>query len=189
MKHVGNENLFDFIGDLEAAYEKAKREGDKALVESLDILELWEEGAETKWLYRIWKALQGDTMSQRESAWMFDWPHVDGEEPNPKYDKPELAVYWYEMAAQADDPVAQCNLGNLYCGERLPQKLWNGKRAVYWREKSAAHKEPHGMRGLAYCLECGKCCKGGRDARRAAALRKEADELLKSKGENENGQE
>jgi len=182
MKHVGKENLFDFVGDLEEAYETARREGDKSLVESLDILGLWEEGAETKWLYRIWKALQGDTLSQRESAWMFDWPHVDGEEPNPKYDKPELAVYWYEMAAQADDPVAQCNLANIYCGDRLPKGRWNGRRAVYWREKSAANKEPQGMRGLASCLECGNCCEGGRDARRAAALRKEADEIAGAAG-------
>ena len=185
MKKVGNENLFDFIGDLEEAYENAERTGDKKLVESLDILGLWEEGAETKWLYRIWKALQGDTLSQRESAWMFDWPRSDDEGPNPKYDKPELAAYWYEMAAQADDPVAQCNVANLYCGERLPKKLWNGKRAVYWREKSAAHKEPNGMRGLAYCLECGKCCPHGEDLARARALRAEADEISKKrKGES-----
>lgn len=189
MKRVGKENLFDFVGDLEEAYEKAEREGDKALVESLDIIGLWEEDAETKWLYRIWKALQGDTESQRMSGWMFDWPRGDGEEPDSKSDKPELAVYWYEMAARADDPDAQCLLANLYSGDRLPRELWNGKLAVRWYEKSAAHKIPYGMLGLARCLECGRCCDGGRDAHRAAALREEAHEILKAKGEDDDGQE
>lgn len=185
MKKIGNEGLFDFIGDLEDAYERAKASSDTKLTQSLDILGLWEESAESKWLYRVWKALKGDTIQQREAAWMFDWPRNDDETPNEKYDKPELAVYWYEMAAQAGDPVAQCNLSNLYCGDRLPEDKWNGKRAVYWREKSAEQKEPNGMLGLASCLECGKCCKGGADVKRAKALRKEAKEIAEAMKEKE----
>lgn len=173
MKKVGKEELYDFIGDLEEAYEEAERLGDDKLTQTLDILGLWNEGAPSKWLYRVWKAVRGDTLDQRETAWVFDRLSDEEQEPS-EYDRPELAAYWYEKAAKVGDPVAQCNLANIYCC-----RLWNGKRAVYWREKAAAQKEPHAMRGLAYCLECGICCEGGADPQRAATLRREADEILR----------
>ena len=46
-------------------------------------------------------------------------------------------------------------------------------------EKAAEQKYPGGLRGLAYCLECGKCCQGCADVVRAKALRDEADLLEK----------
>ena len=136
-----------------------------------------------KYYIRLWRAVKGEIEALRETAWMFDW-HTDKNKPsNRDFDNIKVAVFWYEQAAKRGDSIAQCNVANIYCSSKSPP--WNGKRAVYWREKSAAQKQPNGMRGLAYCLECGHCCQGGMDKARATALRKEADEIQAARGEKD----
>ena len=179
---------FDYISDLQDSYEAAQAEGDTNLVRTLDILGLWNEDAEPRWLRRVWWALQDDGNAQSRMGWMFDWSDESPVQVDRDFNNPELAVYWYEKAAKNGVAAAQCNLANLYCGSRLPKDKWNGKLAVYWREQSAAQKEPNGMRGLAHCLTCGRCCEGGCDYNRAGALFREAAEIEKARQESEKGE-
>ena len=177
----GAEGAFDLYGDLEAAYEKAKKDGCAEIVETLDAFGLWNEDEQVsaKFMLRAWWAINGDTVQQRELAWCFDWVGSEPEEErDPRYDKPHLAVYWYDKAARAGDAMAQNNLANIYCSEG--GALWNGRLGIHWYEKAAAQKLPTAMRGLARCLRCGKCRKGGGDPVRAKSLLAEADKIEKT---------
>jgi len=176
--------IFDLYGDLEDAYDRAERDGMREVVQTLDAFGIWEEGGHPPiWIMkRALLAIKGDPDEQAKLAWCFDWRNEPEEERNHRYDNPRLAVYWYERAAEAGVASAQCDVANIYCFAD-DEKLWNGPRAVYWREKAAAQKHPDGLRGLAYCLECGKCCQGGSDVARAKMLRDEAD--LRSQANSE----
>ena len=179
--------IFDLYGDLEDAYDKAERDGMREVVQTLDAFGVWDEGGHPPiWIMkRALLAIKGDPNEQEELAWCFDWRNELKEERNHRYDNPRLAAYWYERAAEAGVASAQCHVANIYCFAD-DKKLWNGPRAVYWREKAAAQKYPEGLRGLAYCLECGKCCRGGADVARAKRLRDEADLRFQADSNEEN---
>lgn len=174
---------FDLYGDLEIAYEEAAKNGAAEITETLDAFGLWDDDNQVpaKFMLRAWRAINGDVAQQRELAWCFDWIGSKSKRRHDqRYDKPHLAVYWYEMAAKAGDVLAQNNLANIYCAER--GELWNGRRGIYWYEKAAAQKLPSAMRGLARCLGCGRCRKDGADPIRARAL---LDEIAAIKQSNE----
>ena len=133
-------------------------------------------------MFCAWQAINGDVAQQRELAWCFDWSSEPQEERNRRFDRPRLAIYWYEKAAEAGDALAQCNVGVIYCSDENVE-MWNGHRGVYWLEKAAAQKVPEAMLGLAACLCCGRCCKGGTDLARATALMEEAEKVKHEEGE------
>ena len=175
---------FDLYADLEDAYDKAGKDGETEITETLDAFGLWDESEKlpAKQMLCAWQAINGDVAQQRELAWCFDWSSEPQEERNRRFDRPRLAIYWYEKAAEAGDALAQCNLGCIYCSDE-DVEIWNGHRGVYWREKATAQKVPEAMLGLADCLDCGRCCKGGVDLVRAKALREEAEKVKREKGE------
>lgn len=168
---------FDLYGDLERAYEEALKKGDAEITETLDAFGLWDDDqVPAKFMLRAWWAINGNVAQQREIAWCFDWVGSKSKQGyDTRYDRPHLAVYWYERAAKAGDALAQNNLANIYCSEG--GELWDGRRGIYWYEKAAAQKLLPAMRGLARCLECGKCRKEGADTIRAKALQDEIAEV------------
>ena len=171
---------FDLYGDLEDAYDEADRDGDVEITATLDTFGLWDEKPRTgpAFLHKIWRALKGDVEAQADVGHAFYWTDHDPDETREKYkwlDKPELAIYWYERAAEAGYGSAQVDLGCLYCPDLLPHsELVNGRFARHWWEEAAAQKLPAGMLGLARCLRCGKCCCCNHDVARAEALEAEA---------------
>ena len=181
-------HVFDLYGDLEDAYEKAKACGETEIVDTLDAFGLWDDRDQVpaKFFLRAWHAISGNASQQRELAWCFD---RDGGKPkgerNPCYDRPQLAIFWYEKAAKAGDALAQNNLAHIYCTED-DMELWDGRLGAFWYEKAAAQKLPEGMRGLARCLECGMCLKDGADPARAKALFVEAEAI--ERGRREEGE-
>ena len=178
-----NEAPFDLFGDLEDAYDDADREGNAELVDTLDTFGLWNEKpyCTSSWMYKIWCAIKGDVAAQADVGHAFYWSDHDPKETREEYkwlDKPELAIYWYKLAAEAGYDYAQSNLACLYCPDLLPySECMIGRFARYWWEESAAQKLPCGMRGLAKCLKCGKCSCCDRDIPRAEALKAEADRI------------
>ena len=116
---------FDLHGDLEDAYDKVEREGRTEVTETLDTFGIWQERPKCNeaFLHKIWRALQGDAEAQSDVGHAFYWTDHDPEETRQEYkwlDKPELAIYWYELAAEAGLGVAQVDLGCLYCPDLLP---------------------------------------------------------------------
>ena len=174
---------FDLFGDLEDAYDKADHEGNVELVDTLDTFGLWDEkpNGTRSWMYKIWRAIKGDVEAQADVGHAFYWSDHDPRGSRGEYkwlDKPELAIYWYKLAAEAGYGCAQSDLACLYCPDLLPYSEYMiGRFARYWWEESAAQKLPLGMRGLAKCLRCGKCSCCGRDVPRAEALEAEADRI------------
>ena len=171
---------FDLYGDLEDAYDEADRDGDVEITATLDTFGLWDEKPRTgpAFLHKIWRALKDDVEAQADVGHAFYWTDHDPDETREKYkwlDKPELAIYWYERAAEAGYGSAQVDLGCLYCPDLLPHsELVNGRFARHWWEQAAAQKLPDGMLGLARCLRCAKCCCCNHDVARAEALEAEA---------------
>ena len=171
---------FDLHGDLEDAYDEAERDGRTEVTETLDTFGIWQERAKCNeaFLHKIWRAIQGDAEAQADVGRAFYWTDHDPKETREEYkwlDKPELAIYWYELAAEAGFGDAQVDLGCLYCPDLLPYSdLVNGRFARYWWEQAAAQKLPNGLLGLAHCLRCGKCCCCSHDVARAEALEAEA---------------
>ncbi len=177
---------FDLYGDLERDYEEAAKNGSADITETLDAFGLWDDDDQVpaRLMLRAWRAIRGDVAQQRELAWCFDWTGSKSRRRHdPRYDKPHLAVCWYERAAKGGDALAQNNLANIYCSEK--GELWNGRKGIYWYEKAAAQKLLPAMRGLARCLGCGKCRKGGADTIRAKALMDEIAEIEHSGEEAE----
>ena len=79
-------------------------------------------------------------------------------------DKPNLAQYWYGLAAEAGHANSQNYLAALYCPDLEPLNVFKlGRFARRWWEAAAEQKLPNGMRNLARCLKCGKCCCCDRD--------------------------
>ncbi len=180
---------FDLHGDLEDAYDKASREGNVEIAETLDTFGLWDEKprCDFSWMYRIWCALKGDVAAQMDVGHAFYWDDRNPEEMRQKYtwlNKPELAVYWYKLAAEAGCDYAQSDLACLYCPDMDPcdNKFKLGRLARHWWEKAAAQELPCGMFGLAKCLRCGKCSGCDRDIHRAKALDDKAERMKKCQG-------
>ena len=182
---------FDLCGDLEDAYDKADRDGDVEIVETLDTFGIWAErsGCDRSFMHKIWRALKGDVEAQADVGYAFYWHDDVPDDVREKFkwlDKPELAIYWYKLAAEAGYDCAQSDLACLYCPDLPPyrNKFKLGRFARRWWEEAAAQKLPCGMLGLAKCLRCGKCCCCDRDIPRAEALEAEADKIEKT---NEGG--
>ena len=182
--HNTDEVPFDLYGDLEDAYDEADRDGDVEITETLDTFGLWEESprCSRSWMYKIWCALRGDVVAQADVGHAFYWSDHDPDDVREKYkwlDKPELAIYWYGLAAEAGYADAQSDLACLYCPDLIPydNKFKLGRFARRWWEEAAAQRLPCGMLGLAKCLRCGKCCCCDRNIPRAKALEAEADEI------------
>ncbi len=171
---------FDLYGDLEDAYDNAEHDGDVEIVDTLDAFGIWDEQPRfgRSLLHKLWRAIKGDVEAQADIGHAFYWNDYDPEDVHEKYkwmDKPELAIYWYRLAAEAGYDCAQSDLACLYCPELFPyNKFKLGRFARHWWEEAAAKKHPDGMRGLAHCLRCGKCCCCDRDLPRAEALEAEA---------------
>ncbi len=175
---------FDLYGDLEDAYDEADRNGDVEIVATLDTFGLWDEKPKCNhsWMYTMWRALKGDVEAQADVGHAFYWNDHDPDEMREKHkwlDKPELAIYWYKLAAEAGCVDAQSDLACLYCPDLMPynNKFKLGRFARRWWEEAAAQKLPCGMLGLAKCLRCGKCCCCARDIPRAEALEAEAAKI------------
>ena len=108
---------FDLYGDLEDAYDEADRNGDVEIVETLDTFGLWDEKPKCNhsWMHTMWRALKGDVEAQADVGHAFYWNDHDPEDVRETYkwlDKPELAIYWYRLAAEAGYAAAQ----KLPCG-------------------------------------------------------------------------
>jgi TPR repeat protein len=177
---------FDLYGDLEDAYDGAERNGDVEIVKTLDTFGLWDEKprCNRSWMYTMWRALKGDVEAQADVGNAFYWNDYDQDDVREKYkwlDKPLLAIYWYNLAAEKDYAPAQSDLACLYCPNLLPHsKLKIGRFARHWWEEAATHKHSEGLRGLAHCLRCAQCgkeCYCEQDFPRADALEAEADEI------------
>jgi len=174
---------FDLYGDLEDAYDRAERNGDVEVVETLDVFRLWSERPRTggSFLHKIWRALHGDVEAQADVGHAFFWSEDDPSDIREEYkwlDRPELAQYWYSIAAKAGYDCAQNDLAALYCPDLAPLNVFKlGRFARRWWEAAAKQGLPNGMRNLARCLRCGKCCCCDRDVPRANALEAEAERI------------
>ena len=177
---------FDLYGDLWDAYEEAEGNGDVEVVETLDTFGIWNEHpkCDRAFLHKIWRALKGDVAAQADVGHTFYRTDDDPKETQEEYkwlDKPLLAIYWYNLAAEEGYAPAQSDLACLYCPDMLPySKLKIGRFARGWWEEAAAQKYPEGMRGLARCLRCARCgkeCCCEQDFPRADALEAEADSM------------
>ena len=174
---------FDLYGDLEDAYDEAERNGDVEVLETLDVFRLWCERPRTggSFLYKIWRALQGDVDAQADVGHAFFWSENEVGDDRKKcewLDKPNLAQYWYGLAAEAGHANSQNYLAALYCPDLEPLNVFKlGRFARRWWEAAAEQGLPNGMRNLARCLRCGKCCCCDSDVPRAEALEAEADRL------------
>lgn len=164
----------DICAEIVQIYE-ANRQGSD-VVRLVDGSGFWEGEISSVRLALLWRALKGDTAGQREVAWWFDGMNNEEVKDGPN-DQTDLAAKWYAKAARCGDVKALCNLSNIYCSSDRP--LWNGPLAVELREEATARGEPHSMKGLAFCLECGNCCKW--DGRRAAKLKARAERILKER--------
>lgn len=174
---------FDLYGDLEDAYDKAERDGEEKVTETLDVFRLWSERPRTgsDFLYKIWQAMRGDVEAQADVGHAFLWTDDDPSDTREKYkwlDRPGLAQYWYGLAAEAGYDCAQNDLGRLYCPDLEPLGVFKlGRFARGWWEAAAGQGLPDGMFNLARCLRCGKCCCCDRDVARAKALEAEAERM------------
>ena len=171
---------FDLFGDLEDAYDRAEREGNVELAETLDAFGLWDGNAKCtlSWMHKAWRAVNGDVDAQTDLGHAFCWDEYDADAIREKYkwlDRPTLAIYWYTLAAEAGHAEAQNDLARIYCPNLKPYSACKiGRFSRRWREEAAAQKLPEAMRSLAHCLRCGKCCCCPRDLPRADALEAEA---------------
>ena len=177
---------FDIYGDLEDAYNKAERNGDVEVMETLDAFRIWSERPRTTSnlsLHTLLLAIQGDGNAQDDVGYAFFRLEDDIDDNSEEYewlDRPELAQYWYGLAAEDGWPTAQNGLGILYCPKLKPLNVFKlGRLARLWWEVAADNKHTDGMRNLARCLRCGKCFCCDRDVERADALENEACELDK----------
>ena len=174
---------FDLYGDLEDAYDKAERNGDVEVVETLDVFRLWSERprAGGDFLNILLRAIQGDVEAQADVGHAFFWSENEVGDDRKKcewQDRPNLAQYWYGLAAEAGYDCAQNYLAALYCPSLEPLKVFKlGRFARRWWEAAADQGHPNGMRNLARCLRCGKCCCCDRDVPRANALEAEAERI------------
>ena len=175
---------FDLYGDLEDAYDKAERNGDVEIVETLDAFGLWDYRPKVgnAFMRKVWRAVNGDAIAQADVGHAFFWKDTDQNVDKYKWlDKPLLAIYWYELAAEAGYGAAQWDLAFLYCPDQTPgHSLKIGRFARHWLEQAADQKLPGAMHDLAFCLRCGKCSECNRDIPRAEALEVEAKSLEKS---------
>ena len=175
------ERPFDLYGDLEDAYDRAELNGDEEVMETLDVFRLWSERprAGAPLLHTLLRAIQGDVAAQNEAGHVFFWSENDlgdNRERCEWLDRPKLAQYWHGLAAEAGNADSQNYLAALYCPDLMPLNVFKlGRFARGWWEKAAGQKHANGMRNLARCLRCGKCCCCDVDAERAKALDAEAD--------------
>ena len=175
---------FDLYGELEDAYDEAERNGEKEVVETLDTFGLWDESPKCNraFMRRIWRALNGDAEAQADVGHAFFWKDDDPHAEKYKWlDKPLLAIYWYEFAAEAGLGDAQWDLAHLYCPMQSPDHSHKlGRMARGWLEEAAAQKVHGAMCDLAFCLRCGKCGPAcDRDIPRAEALEREIKDMEK----------
>ena len=171
---------FDLYGDLENEYDAAERYGRVEIVETMDTMRLWNEKQ------CIDRAVLGKgPEGTGGGGHAFFWSENDIDDNREKcewMDRPDLAQYWYKLAAEAGYIHSQNYLAALYCPELEPLNVFKlGRFARHWWELSAKQKLPNGMRNLAHCLRCGKCCCCDRDIARADAIEKEANEIDKQK--------
>ena len=179
---------FDLYGDLEDAYDDAEREGDVEVVETLDAVRLWDEKqrVDRAFLYKLWMAIFFNIPEAQDDVghaffWSEDETYHDRERCE-WMDRPNLAQYWYKLAAEEGYAPSQNYLAALYCPDTAPLKAFKlGRFARHWWEAAAKQKLPNAMRNLARCLRCGKCCCCDRDVARADALENEACEIDKQK--------
>ena len=104
---------FDLYGDLEDAYDKAERNGDVEIVETLDAFGLWDDRPKVgnAFMRKVWRAVNGDAIAQADVGHAFFWKDTDQNVDKYKWlDKPLLAIYWYELAAEAGYGAAQWDL-------------------------------------------------------------------------------
>ena len=169
----------DILAELDTRYEEAVRKREREVVQTFDILDIWSEETQPFVLYRLWKGIiKGDIPSTEHIGCFFDW-HND-EVKNERYDKPELAKYWYRIGANAGYAASQYRLG---CLLRLTKRLSDGKEAVDLFEKAAGQGHGNAMVVLAECLRCGRCVKT--DVDRSEELLRRAKELERKESQSE----
>lgn len=164
-------NHEDILADLDARYEEAVRRRETAVVQSLRTIDIWDEKTMPFVLYVLWLgSVKGDVDSLVRIGCFFDW-HND-EKKNERYDKIELAKYWYRLAADRGYADGQYLLGLLL---RHSESDEVSRQAIPLFEKASDQGHVAAMRTLANCLCCGKCVR--EDVPRAERLKKRADEL------------
>ena len=169
----------DILAELDARYEEAVRKREREVVQTFDILDIWSEETLPFVLYRLWKGtVKGDIPSTEHIGCFFDW-HND-EVKNERYDKPELAKYWYRIGADAGYAASQYGLG---CLLRLTKRVSDSREAIALFEKAAAQEHRNAMEVLAQCLKCGRCVKV--DVARSEELLRRAKELGSKEGQSE----
>ena len=177
------ERPFDLYGDLEDAYDDAELNGDVEVLETLDAFRLWNARprAGMPFLHTLLRAIQGEVEAQDEVGHVFYWSENeigDTREKREWLDKPNLAQYWYGLAAKGGYARSQNYFAALCCPDLEPLNVFKlGRFARRWWEEAAEQKLPNAMRNLARCLRCGKCCCCDTDLQRAEALEAEADRL------------
>lgn len=177
------ERPFDLYGDLEDAYDEAELNGDVEVMETLDVFDLWSERPRggNAFLHTLLRAIHGDVEAQDAMGHVFFWSEDDPNDSREKCEwlyKPNLAQYWYGLAAKAGCANSQNYLGGLYCPNIAPLDVFKlGRMARSWWEEAAGQKRIAAMRNLANCLRCGKCCCCDTDLQRAEALEAEAYRL------------
>lgn len=170
---VSAEGVFDVAGNIVQIYEKFRYNAFVPdIVRTVDLSGFWDDTIKPHRICNLWKALMGDTAAAKEIAWWYD--EINNDEGCLVRGEVRLAIDWYGVSAHGGDLIAMNNLANIYCSAEKP--YWNGPLAVELREQASAAKLPQAMRGLAYCLECGNCCKW--DESRARLLRAKADEIM-----------
>ena len=177
------ERPFDLYGDLEDAYDEAELNGDVEVMETLDVFDLWGERPRggNAFLHTLLRAIRGDVEAQDAMGHAFFWSEDDPDDSREKCEwlyKPNLAQYWFGLAADAGFAHSQNCLGCLYCPQcGHPSAVKLGRFARGFWEMAAAQKHPAGIHNLTHCLRCGKCCCCDTDLQRAEALEAEAYRL------------
>lgn len=175
---------FDLYDDLEDAYDEAELNGDVEIMETLDAFRIWSERPRTTSdlsLHTLLLAIQGNGSAQDDVGYAFFRLEDNIDDNSEEYewlDRPELAQYWFGLAAEAGWACSQNNLAVLYCPKLEPLNVFKlGRFARRWWEAAAKQEHTDGMRNLARCLRCGKCCCCDRDIARAKALEAKADQI------------
>ena len=160
----------DILADLDDRYELAVRNGEKEVVETLERIDIWSETMQTFLFLVVWRsAVKGDSEAAVRTGHFFDWHNE--KKKNARYDRPELAKYWYRKAADAGNANGQGLLGILL---RHAKTEAERKEGIALLERASAQGHRDAKMALAECLRCGQCVAS--DFARARRLEKEAEE-------------
>lgn len=159
----------DILADLDDRYDEAVRQGERKVVETLECIDIWSEMTPTFLFHVLWRsAVKGDVEAAVRTGHFFDWSFE--EKKDSRYDRPELAKYWYRKAADAGNANGRYCLGLLLRHSKAESER---KEAVALLELASAQGHEGAKAALVECLSCGRCVVT--DFVRASRLKKEAE--------------